>query len=66
MTVLRSSHAWRRSAAASMFSYVSAEDRVPGDHPLRPIRELVDEILRDMSRDFDGLYARVSRAFDSA
>ena len=45
----------------SMFSYVSAEDRVPADHPLRPIRALVDEILRDMSRDFDGLYARVGR-----
>ena len=45
----------------SMFSYVSAEDRVPADHPLRPIRVLVDEILRDMSRDFDGLYARVGR-----
>jgi transposase len=44
-----------------MFSYVSAEDRVPADHPLRPIRALVDEILRDMSRDFDGLYARVGR-----
>ena len=44
-----------------MFSYVSAEDRVPNDHPLRPIRTLVDEILRDMSRDFDGLYARVGR-----
>jgi transposase len=45
----------------SMFSYVSAEDRVPADHPLRPIRVLVDEILRDMSRDFDGLSARVGR-----
>lgn len=45
----------------AMFSYVSAEDRVPADHPLRPIRSLVDEILRDMSRDFDGLYARVGR-----
>ncbi len=45
----------------AMFSYVSAEDRVPADHPLRPIRALVDEILRDMSRDFDGLYARVGR-----
>jgi transposase len=44
-----------------MFSYVSAEERVPKDHPLRPIRTLVDEILRDMSRDFDGLYARVGR-----
>jgi transposase len=45
----------------TMFSYVSAEDRVPADHPLRPIRALVDEILREMSREFDGLYAQVGR-----
>jgi transposase len=44
-----------------MFSYVSAEQRVPKDHPLRAIRALVDDILRDMSREFDGLYARVGR-----
>jgi hypothetical protein len=29
-----------------MFSYVSAEQRVPADHPLRAIRVLVDEVLR--------------------
>jgi transposase len=45
----------------SMFSYVSAEQRVPRDHPLRPIRQLVDEILREMSRAFDKLYATVGR-----
>jgi len=33
-----------------MFSYVSAEQRVPPDHPLRAIRHLVDEVRRDMSR----------------
>ena len=45
----------------SMFSYVTAEQRVPKDHPLRAIRVLVDEVLRDMSREFDGLYAAVGR-----
>src|SRR3954468_21286182 len=45
----------------AMFSYVSTEQRVPADHPLRAIRALVDEVLRDMSREFDGLYARVGR-----
>jgi transposase len=44
-----------------MFSYVSAEQRVPTDHPLRAIRALVDDVLRDMPREFDGLYARVGR-----
>ena len=33
-----------------MFSYVSPEKRVPADHPLRPIRKMVDEILKEMSR----------------
>src|SRR6478735_7403812 len=45
----------------AMFSYVSAEERVPHDHPLRAIRTFVDEILRDMSREFDALYARDGR-----
>lgn len=44
-----------------MFSYVSPEQRVPPDHPLRVIRRLADEALRDMSREFDGLYAAVGR-----
>jgi transposase len=44
-----------------MFSYVSAEDRVPKDHPLRAVRGLVDAVLRDMSAEFDGLYARIGR-----
>src|SRR5262249_53461572 len=41
----------------SMFSYVSPEQRVPKDHPLRAIRTLVDAVLAEMSREFDGLYA---------
>jgi transposase len=45
----------------AMFSYVSAEQRVPADHPLRAIRALVDDVLRDMTREFDSLYARVGR-----
>ena len=45
----------------SMFSYVSPEQRIPQDHPLRAIRTLVDDVLRDMSREFDRLYAAVGR-----
>ena len=44
-----------------MFSYVSAEERVPKDHPLRTIRPMVDAALRDMSKEFDTLYSRVGR-----
>jgi hypothetical protein len=36
----------------TMFSYVSAEQRVPKEHPLRAIRALVDDVFRDMSREF--------------
>jgi transposase len=45
----------------SIFSYVSAEQRVPKGHPLRAIRQLVDDILRELSRGFDRLYAKVGR-----
>src|SRR5712691_925199 len=45
----------------SMFSYVSPEQRIPKDHPLRAIRALVDDVLRDMSREFDRLYAAIGR-----
>lgn len=41
-----------------VFSYVSLEERVPADHPLRAIRQLVDEIFGAMNREFDGLYAQ--------
>jgi transposase len=44
-----------------LFSYVSLEMRVPADHPLRPIREIVDEALRKLSPAFSRLYAREGR-----
>ena len=34
-----------------LFSYVDLEARVPGDHPLRAIRVLVDEALAALSAD---------------
>ncbi len=45
----------------AMFTYISAEQRVPATHPLRAIRAVVDDVLREMSREFDGVYARVGR-----
>ena len=44
-----------------MFSYISPEKRVPADHPLRPIRKMVDEILKEMSPAFSRLYSPVGR-----
>src|SRR5713101_36335 len=46
---------------AGMFSYISPEQRVPADHPLRPIRKMTDEIFKQLSPRFTGLYARVGR-----
>lgn len=46
---------------AGMFSYLTLEQRVPEDHPLRTIRRTVDEILRSMDRQFDALYASTGR-----
>ena len=44
-----------------MFSYIRPEQRVPADHPLRPIRTLVDEVLRGLSPRFARLYAKTGR-----
>ena len=44
-----------------LFSYVSCEARVPSDHPLRPIRKIVDEALMVLSAEFEKLYAKFGR-----
>jgi hypothetical protein len=44
-----------------MFSYLSPEMRVRKDHLLRAVRAMVDEVLTQLSRWFDGMYATVGR-----
>src|SRR3990172_3052457 len=44
-----------------MFSYISPEQRVPRDHPLRRVRALVDVALKQMSPQFAELYSRYGR-----
>jgi transposase len=44
-----------------MFSYMNIEDRIPRKHPIRPFREMVNEILKSMDSDFDTLYADSGR-----
>src|SRR3989449_7358643 len=46
---------------AGIWSYLSPEQRVPHDHPLRPIRAMVDAILAELSPEFATLYSPVGR-----
>ena len=46
---------------SSMYSYLSPEQRVPADHPLRPIREITDRALKGLSRKFSAMYATTGR-----
>ena len=42
----------------AMFSYLSPEARVPRDHPLRPIRDMVNKALAELSGEFQAMYSR--------
>jgi transposase len=44
-----------------VFSYIMPAQRVPADHPLRPIRKMTDEALKSLSPEFDRLYSKVGR-----
>jgi transposase len=44
-----------------VFSYVSPEQRIPQDHPLRPIRNMADMALRELQPRFGKLYAKTGR-----
>jgi transposase len=46
---------------AGLYSYISPEQRVPKDHPLRPVRQMVDKVLGELSPHFESLYSRVGR-----
>ncbi|HEY7617528.1 MAG TPA: IS5 family transposase [Terriglobales bacterium] len=45
----------------AVFSYVSLEQRVPADHPLRAIRKMVDEGLKELSPQLERLYSSTGR-----
>jgi transposase len=44
-----------------MYCLISPESRVPKDHPLRRVKVLVDEVLRDLSPLFEEMYAQNGR-----
>lgn len=47
--------------SGSLFSYVDLEARVPKGHPLRPIRDIVNEALSALEDDFATMYAPLGR-----
>jgi transposase len=49
------------SQQAAMFSYISPEERVPREHPLRLVRAMVDAVLKELSPPFDLLYSYTGR-----
>ena len=47
--------------SGSLFSYIDLEWRVPGDHPLRAIRVMVNAALAELDAEFEALYAPIGR-----
>lgn len=45
----------------AMFSYLSVEDRIPADHPLRAIQALVNPVLAELSPRFQAMYSTMGR-----
>jgi len=45
----------------ALFSYLSPESRIPKNHPLRPIREMVNAALAELKADFEAIYADEGR-----
>lgn len=46
---------------SELWSYIPAEKRVPADHHLRPIRQMVDQVWDRLSPRLDKLYWEVGR-----
>lgn len=49
-------------ARGSLFSYVDLEERIPARHPLRKIRQVVNDALASLDGDFEALYTDFRRA----
>jgi transposase len=47
--------------SGSLFSYVDLEDRIPASHPLRKVRQIVNDALASLDGDFDRLYSAEGR-----
>ncbi len=52
--------------SGSLFSYVDLEDRIPPRHPLRKIRQVVNDALATLDSEFEALYAGFGAPLDRA
>ncbi|RWR04110.1 IS5 family transposase [Paenirhodobacter populi] len=48
-------------ASSSLFSYVDLEERIPAHHPLRKVRQVVNDALSSLNADFDAVYVDFGR-----
>jgi transposase len=46
---------------SGMYSYVSPEERIPQTHPLRRVRVMMDQALKDLSRELSKMYSDIGR-----
>src|SRR5882757_2944231 len=51
----------RDTQQSSMFSYLSPEQRIPSDHPLRSIRQITDRTLGKLTDLFEQMYSKFGR-----
>ena len=51
----------KESTQQSFFSYIMPENRVPHDHPLRPIKQMVNTALTELSTHFSRVYSSMGR-----
>ena len=49
------------AGGGSLFSYVDLEERIPARHPLRKVRQVVNDALASLDAEFDRLYAAEGR-----
>jgi transposase len=51
----------REEGCEGLFSYIRLDDRIPADHPLRPIKGLADAALESLNTRLEGLYSSMGR-----
>lgn len=51
----------RSHPQSSLFSYVDLESRIPKNHPIRKVRQVIDQALDELEDVFEVMYAEIGR-----